>query len=81
MSYITLEHIRIYFKTSNLISEWVNHEDNELSDNKFAFVHFSVSSQKEVNRKNSESRPFKYAIVCRCMCGIGGKADTENFLN
>ena len=59
----------------------MNQEDNEVSNNKFAFVHFSVSSQKEVNHKNCELGPFKYGIVCRCMYGIGRRADTENFLN
>ena len=81
MSYLALEYIRIYFQTLNLIFGIINHEDNELSNNKFAFVHFSVSSQKEVNRKKIELRPFKYAMVCRCMYGIGYKADTENLLN
>ena len=81
MPYIALEYIKMCFQNSNLIFGLINHEDNELSNNKLAFVNFPVSSHKEVNRKNSEISPFKYAIVCSCMYGIGCKADIENFLN
>ena len=79
--HVALECIRIYFQTSNLIFGLINHEGNELSNNKFVCVHFSVSSQQEMNSKNSDLMAFKYAIVCECMYGIGCKANTENFLH
>ena len=81
MSYIALEYIRIYFQTLNLTFGLINHEDNELSNSKFAFFHFSVSSQKEVNCKYSELMAFKYAFVCGYLYRIGCKANTGNFLN
>ena len=82
MSYIVINYIKIYDQTSNLISGLIYHEDNEQSNNKFASIYFFfVSSQKELNRKKCELRPFKYAIVCRCRYGIGCKVDTESFLN